>query len=446
MVEITLEDIKAFSKEYNANPTNKIIENAITTNGLENACLDRDIIRENQPVFNIELPDTKRYDQKESWKCWIYAGFNMIQYNMAENLNMNLMDFELSSNYIAFFDKLEKANTTYENIIRLPIENATLEHIKKEQLLKNGVTEAGFSEWFASIIKKYGIVPYSYMPNPKEGEDGEKISRIFREKVKKDVINILKEKQQGKSEEELRNLTKEYAKQNYIFLSKILGEPPMTFDLEYRDKDGKYISQKQITPMDFKNQYLTLNLDDFVSIANMPMYNKEYNKVYRLKHFGNVYKNSYRQFLNLPIEDLKRCAIEQLKDGIPVCTSIEIHSKSVYEKQGILDTRIYNYEPTLNMHSLNKREGLDFSEIHLSHCMTITGVNIVDDHIERWKVEDSYGAGPDEKPNGYYTMNDNYFDKFVMDIIINKKYLTEEQRKLLEQEPIVYDIDLEGEI
>ena len=446
MVEITLEDVKAFSKEYNDNPINKVIENAITTNGLENACLDRDIIRENQPVFNIELPDTKRYDQKESWKCWIYAGFNMIQYNMAKNLNMDLMNFELSSNYIAFFDKLEKANTVYENIIRLPIENATLKYIKKEQLLKNCVTEAGFYEWFASIIKKYGIVPYSYMPNPKEGEDGEKISLIFKEKVKKDVIHILKEKQQVKSEEELRNLTKEYAKQNYIFLSKILGEPPMTFDLEYRDKDGTYISQKQITPMDFKNQYLTLDLDDFVSIANMPMYNKEYNKLYRLKYFENVYENSYIQFLNLPIEDLKTYAVEQLKDGIPVCVTLDIKSKSVYEKQGILDTRIYNYENTLNMQSFNKSEGLDFSEIHLSHCMTITGVNIVDNHTQRWKVEDSYGAGPDEKPNGYYTMNDNYFDKFVAYIIINKRYLTEEQRELLNQKPIEYDIDIEDEI
>lgn len=446
MLELTLEDIKEFSKEYNDNPINKIIENAITTNGLENACLDRNIVRENQPVFNIELPDTKRYDQKESWKCWIYAGFNMIQYNMAENLNMNLMDFELSSNYIAFFDKLEKANTVYENIISLPIEHTTLEYIKKEQLLKDCVTEAGFSEWFASIIKKYGIVPYSYMPNPKEGEDGDKISRIFREKVKKDVICLLEEKKQGKNEEELRNLTKTYTKQNYIFLSKILGEPPMTFDLEYRDKDGKYISQKQITPMDFKNKYLTLDLDDFVSIANMPMYNKEYNKVYRLKHFENMYKNSHIQFLNLPIEDLKRCAIEQIKDGIPVCVTLEIESKSVYEKQGILDTRIYDYEETLNMQSFNKREGLDFSEIHLSHCMAITGANVVDNHIQRWKVEDSYGAGPDEKPNGYYTMNDNYFDKYVLDIIINKRYLTEEQRNLLDQEPIEYDIDIEDEI
>lgn len=446
MLELTLEDIKAFSKEYNANPTNKIIENAITTNGLENACLDRNIVRENQPVFNIELPDTKRYDQKESWKCWIYAGLNMIQYNMAENLNVDLMDFELSSNYIAFFDKLEKANNVYENIINISVKNTTLEYIKQERLLKDCVTEAGFYEWFASIIKKYGIVPYSYMSNPKEGEDGEKISRIFREKVKKDVISLIKEKKQGKNEEELRNLTKLYAKQNYIFLSKILGEPPMTFDLEYKDKNGTYISQKQITPIDFKNQYLTLNLDDFVSIANTPMYNKEYNKVYRLKHFGNVYKNSYRQFLNLPIEDLKRCAVKQLKDGMPVYISLDIANKYVYEKQGILDTRIYNYEKALDMHSLDKREGLDLSEFHSSHSMTITGVNIVDEHIERWKVEDSYGAGPDEKPNGYYTINDNYFDKFTIDIIINKRYLTQEQRELLNQEPIKYDMDMEDEV
>lgn len=445
-MDITLKDIQEFSKEYNDNPNNKIIENAITTNGLENACLDRDIIRENQPVFNIELPDTKRYDQKESWKCWIYAGFNMIQYNMAENLNMDLMNFELSSNYIAFFDKLEKANNVYENIINLSVENTTLEYIKQERLLKDCVTEAGFYEWFASIIKKYGIVPYSYMPNPKEGEDGEKISRIFREKVKKDVISLIEEKKQGKNEEELRNLTKTYAKQNYIFLSKILGEPPMTFDLEYKDKNGTYISQKQITPIDFKIQYLTLNLDEFVSIANTPMYNKEYNKVYRLKHFGNVYKNSYRQFLNLPIEDLKRCAVKQLKDGMPVYISLDIANKYVYEKQGILDTRIYNYEKALDMHSLDKREGLDLSEFHSSHSMTITGVNIVDEHIERWKVEDSYGAGPDEKPNGYYTINDNYFDKFTIDIIINKRYLTQEQRELLSQEPIEYDMDMEDQV
>ncbi len=122
-MNISLKDIKEFSKEYNNNPINKIIENAITANGLEEVCLNRDIVEENQFVFNIELPDSKRYDQKDSWKCWIYAGLNMIKHNMAKNLKIDLMDFELSSNYIAFYDKLEKSNYVYENIIQLP-ENA----------------------------------------------------------------------------------------------------------------------------------------------------------------------------------------------------------------------------------------------------------------------------------------------------------------------------------
>lgn len=114
--EIKLKQIEEFNKIYNSNKTNKIIENAITKNGLENACINRDVIIENQPVFNIELPDSKRYDQQDSWRCWIYGGLNLIKHNIAKNLNMNVMDLELSNNHIAFFDKLEKSNNAYENI------------------------------------------------------------------------------------------------------------------------------------------------------------------------------------------------------------------------------------------------------------------------------------------------------------------------------------------
>lgn len=117
--QISLEQINKFSKIYNSDKTNKIIENTITKNGLENACINREVILENQPIFNIELPESKRYDQKDNHKCWIYAGLNMIKHNIAENLNINVQDILLSNNYIAFFDKLEKSNNTYENIINL---------------------------------------------------------------------------------------------------------------------------------------------------------------------------------------------------------------------------------------------------------------------------------------------------------------------------------------
>ena len=54
--QITLDLLNNFSNTYNSNSMNRIIENAITSNGLEKSCIDRRIIEENQPVFNIELP------------------------------------------------------------------------------------------------------------------------------------------------------------------------------------------------------------------------------------------------------------------------------------------------------------------------------------------------------------------------------------------------------
>ena len=37
-------------------------------------------------------------------------------------------------------------------------------------------------------------------------------------------------------------------------------------------------------------------------------------------------------------------------------------------------------------------------------------------------------------------MNDNYFNEFVLNVIINKKYLSKEQLNLLEQDAIEFEI------
>lgn len=434
--QISLEQIKEFSKSYREDKINKIIENAITKNGLENACIDRNIIIENQPVFNIELPKSKRYDQKESGKCWIYSGLNLIKYNIAENLDIDLMDLELSSNYIAFFDKLEKANNTYENIINL--ENTNYDYINKEKILKFCVDEGGYWSWFVAIINKYGVVPNAYMPNSVEGENYKKIDDIFFEKVKKDVIELLNLKEKGERIVTLREVKNKFLQENYVLLSKILGEPLQEFDFEYKDKNGQYKLYKNLTPLKFKSKFLTLKLEDFVTIGNMPMYNKEYYKVYKKKYLANVYENSYVKYLNLPIQDLKDMSIKQLKEGCPVYIGIHV-MKFRDKKSGVLDTRLYNYEETLNLNRLSKEEALNLRDISIHHMMAITGVNLIDNKPQRWKVEDSYGDK--EKVDGCYIMNDNFFSEFVLSVIIHKKYLSEKQLEMLEQEPIEYEIE-----
>lgn len=433
--QISLEQIKKFRESYNLDKTNKIIENAITNNGLENACINRDIITENQPIFNIELPESKRYDQQDSWRCWIYGGLNLIKHNIAKNLNINVIDLELSNNYIAFFDKLEKSNTAYENIINL--ENVEFEYLHKESIIEHCVSEGGYWEWFVAIINKYGIVAYSYNPNVVESTNYEKVEYVYTEKVKKDIIRLIDLKKNGTDINSLREEKNKFLQENYVLLCKILGEPLTEFDYEYKDKNGEYKRYDKLTPIEFKNKFLSLKLEDFVTIGNMPMYNKEYYKVYKKKYLGNVYQNSYIKYLNLPIEDLKELTIKQLKDNIPVYMGAHIR-KFRDKKSGILDIRLYNYEDTLDLKRLSKEEALNLYDISMHHVMTFTGVNLIDNKPQRWKIEDSYGDK--EKVNGYYIMNDNFFNEFVLSVVIDKKYLSQEQLELLEQESIEFEI------
>lgn len=434
--QISYEQIEKFHKQYNENSTNKIIENAITKNGLEKVCINRQIVIENQPIFNIELPESKRYDQKENWKCWIYAGINVIKHNIAQNLNINIIDLELSDNYIAFFDKLEKSNHIYENIIDLG--NTDLDYIHQEKILKGCVTEAGYWPFFVAIINKYGIVPKCFMPDTIESMNYQKIERIYTEKVKKDIVCLLKMKNEKESIETLKTKKQEFLQENYELLSKVLGEPIFSFDYEYKDKEGKYKNYQNLTPITFAKKFLTLNLEDFVSLGNMPMYNKSYYKNYVKKYFGNVYQKSQICYLNLPIESLKEAAIQQLKDDIPVWMGVHIR-KFENEEAGILDTRLYNYRETLNLKSLTKEEALNLRDIEIHHAMTFCGVHLVEGKAVRWKVEDSYGEK--EKINGYYVMNDNFFDEFVLNVIVHKKYLTKEQLELLKETPIEFELD-----
>lgn len=431
--QISLEQIKEFEEIYNSDKTNKMIENAITKNGLENACINRDVIIDNQPVFNIELPESKRYDQQDSYKCWIYAGLNLIKHNVAKNLNMNVMDLELSNNQIAFFDKLEKSNNVYENIINA--EDMDFDFIHRESMVKFCVSEGGYWEWFVAIVNKYGILPYSYNPNAVESTNYEKIEYLYTEKVKKDIIKLLDLKRNGSDINLLRNEKNKFLQENYILLCKILGEPITEFNYEYKDKNGEYKRLEKLTPIEFKDRFLDLKLDDFVTIGNVPMYNREYYKVYKKKYLGNVYQNSYVKYLNLPIDELKELTIKQLKDNVLVYMGAHI-LKFRDKKSGVLDTRLYNYEDTLSFRRLSKKEALNLHDISMHHVMTFTGVNLIGDKPQRWKVEDSYGDK--EKVNGYYVMNDNFFDEFVLSVIIDKKYLTDEQLKLLEQEPIEF--------
>lgn len=98
---------------------------------------------------------------------------------------------------------------------------------------------------------------------------------------------------------------------------------------------------------------------------------------------------------------------------------------------GVLDIRLYNYDEMLGRKRLTKYEGIKMKERTLHHWMTITGVYLEDGKAKRWKVENSYGET--EGINGYLVMNDNYFEEYVMQVVVNKKYLKPKQLELIQR-------------
>lgn len=413
MISIKPEDIERFSEQYQKDSKNQEIEARIKKKGLEEACLNQKILEENEFSFNIELPETRRYDQKESLRCWIFAGINMIKRNMAQNLNISDLELELSDNYIAFFDKLEKSNDVYEKAIQTKTEDIG-KFIKK---LDNCVTECGNYMTFLTILEKYGIIPQSAMKSGVESKNADRITLLYREKVKKDIFELFEEKK-VKSKKELREKKKQYLQENYTFLAKILGEPPTKFQYSYENKAGKEVVLKNMTPLEFKKQFLNMQMQDYIYLENCKGW--EYGQTRIDTTVENVYGKSSAKLLNMPIEELKRTTMEQLKEGIPVYMGINMLRDRKLDS-GVLDTRLYNYDQMLGRKRLTKYEGIKMKERTLHHWMTITGVYLENGKAKRWKVENSYGAN--EGINGYLIMNDNYFEEYVMQVVINKKYL-----------------------
>lgn len=430
MKDLNFQNIEKYKKNYNKDKNNKIIENGIKNIGIEKFCLDRDIVNQNKKIFNIELPYNKVYNQEDSLLCWIYSGIGLIQDNIIKNLKAKECD--LSVNYLSFVDKLEKSNTLYNKVIEN--DDFSLEEFKKVKF-QLGIAEGGYFEYFKSLVNKYGIVPSEIMPEVKCNSKSWNFLVLYNEKIKKDVFKLLKLKKEKKLTTEQYNLKEKMLEENYNILAKCLGDLPIKFSYEYKDIEGNITKIEDITPLEFKERYLSLNLDNMVSIGSLAMFNKEYNKVYKKENIESIYDKEV-MFLNLPINRLKELAIKQLQNELPVYIYCSMKKMRNFEL-GIMDSRLYNYDKVFNIEYLTKEEALSTRDIATEHAMLITGVHLENNKPIRWKVIDSYGT--ENHADGIYIMNDNYFDNFVLCTIIDKKYLNQKEQEAYKLEPIIID-------
>lgn len=396
--------------------------------------VDNDLIRNKgimsaaQTMWTIDFDSEqsleigKVQNQKFTGKCWIYAGLNLLR--ILANRKNSRTSIILSANYIAYYDKYEKSKYFFEKVVetmKLPSDNRLVEH-----LFKNPCPDAGQWAMFNNIIKKYGIVPQESMPDTYSALDTNQMNICLSTILRDSGCNIRKLNMKGASLEQINSEVETKMDEIRRILSLCLGEPPTEFQYE---KMGKKYS-----PISYYKSEIGVDLDKYLCLINAPMLKVPMYKKYCIQNLNNMSEGEKIEYINLPIETLKEKVIEQINNGMPVWFGCDA-GKMIDKKTGIMDDNTFNVSHILNTSYLfSKGEQLEYHQSEMNHAMLIIGIILKDQKVVGFKVEDSHGnqVGKD----GYFYMSIDWFEKYVYQVVIDKRYLSMDEEKILDGESL----------
>ena len=415
---------------YKKYEKNTIIRHALVKNSLLTVAASQDEIKEMDFNFDINIKTLPAANQKASGRCWLFAATNVCREVIAKKLN--LANFELSQSYLAFYDRLEKSNYLLEAVIELidkEYDDRTLAF-----LLQNGVGDGGQWDMFVSLANKYGLCPKNVYPETNTSSATRETAQLINFTIRK-FASDAKALYQAKGLEAVRKEKEEVLNKIYFLLVNAYGLPPEKFDFEYTDKDGNYHLEKGFDALSFKDKYLGDSLNDYVSLINAPTKDKAFGKTYTVQYLGNVVGGKQVTHLNVTMDRMKELILKQLRDDRIVWFGSDVGFYGDRE-EGVWDDTRFDLNTPFGLDlKMNKGESLDYHASQMNHAMCITGVSFKEGIPSKWKIENSWGK--DRAKDGYYIMSKSWFDQFVYQAVVDKKYLNEEELKALQGEPVV---------
>ena len=420
-----------FQETYEAQPAHQLMQNVVTQHDVNDVALNRNIVAQATNSFSTVLDDWSVTNQARSGRCWMFAGLNLFRAESRDLLNVK--QFEFSQSYVMFWDKMERANYILEAVIETadrPIDDRVV-----AWLLNQPLGDGGQWDMFVSLVRKHGVVPKTVMPETESSGNSMRMNAGLNYQVRQGARNIRRLYSDEAGLDSMREAKQEALQSIYQILCIHLGNPPAEFDWQWKDKDGEFHRDGNMTPLAFAEKYISTPMEDYVCLVHDPRESSPPGRTYTVQYLGNVVDGARITYLNVDIDVMKDIAMRMLQDGTPVWMGCDT-GKQMHRDKGLWDADLFDYGSVYNAtFEMDKAERLEYHQTAMTHAMLFTGVDVVDGKPRRWRVENSWDDKVGDK--GFFLMNDSWFAEYMFEIAAPKSYLPEELQRALDTEPIV---------
>lgn len=430
---ISKDMLRVIQQSQQRTPADKALFNALAANSIDALAANHANKGSLDTYFSIETPSQSITDQKQSGRCWMFSGFNVLRSEFAERTDS--LTVNLSHDYLFFWDQLEKANLFLQGVIDCadkPIDDESVRFFFKSPI-NDGGTYCGV----ADLVAKYGLVPAEIMPETYSSDNTSKVASLLKSKLREYGLQLRDMVAKGKSKADIKAEKTKMLSTVYRMLSLTMGEPPSEFTYAFKNKQGRTVTEpKKYNPVTFAAEILGEKpvYGSFIMVMNDPR--REYYKTYEVEYDRHTYDGTNWKYLNLPMEDIAKLAIASLKDGRKMYSSYDV-GKFLDRKRGYCDVENFDYGTLFGTtFGMDKAQRIMTYDSGSTHAMTLTAVDLdADGKPVMWKVENSWG--PDYGQKGCLIMTNEWFNEYMFRLVVDKKYVPADMLKQYEQKPVM---------
>ncbi len=311
--------------------------------------------------------------QDTTGTCWCFSAISFLESELARKGRTAV---KLSEMYIVYWEYVEKVR----RFVRERGDSFVGEGSEQNAVLER--------------MRQYGLVRAADFTGLTHGQARHNHAAMFREI--KSYLEYIKKYEIWDEEQVIATIK--------IILNKYLGEPPTTIVL-----DGK-----QITPIQFMQEYLQLDPDDYLPLMSV-MYAPFYQKA-ELKSPDNWWHSC--DYFNVPLDVFYNAILDALKQGYSLAIAGDT---SEIGRNGEFDLAVI---PSFDIPSAAINQGAREFRIQSNlttddHAMHLVGYQKLGDRT--WfLVKDSGGGAWKGQFKGYFMLRDDYIKLKMLSILVHR--------------------------